>query len=142
MLSPYLTAILLAWIIAQGSKFLIASVKQWGTVDVRKLYTSGNMPSAHTATVVALMTVIGLTHGVESGIFAMSALFAAIVMYDAVMVRRSSGEQGEAIHALIRERKSGIGLPRVALGHEPLEVAVGTLVGLAAGLFVVFITRY
>lgn len=141
MLSPYLTAVILAWIIAQGTKFLLASVKQWGTVDVRKLYASGNMPSAHTATVVSLMTVIGLTQGIESGLFAVSTLFAAIVMYDAVMVRRSSGEQGVAIHALIRERKSGIGLPRIALGHQPLEVAVGSLVGLAVGVFVFFITR-
>lgn len=140
MLSPYLTAVLLAWVIAQGAKFLIASVQQWGTIDVRKLYASGSMPSAHTAAVVALMTVIGLMQGIESGLFAVSALFAAIVMYDAVMVRRSSGEQGVAIHALIRERKSGIGLPRIALGHQPLEVAVGALVGLAVGVFVSFIT--
>lgn len=142
MLSPYFIAVLFAWIIAQGAKFLIASVKQWGTVDVRKLYSSGNMPSAHTAAVVALTTVIGYTQGVSSGLFALSTLFAAIVMYDAVMVRRSSGEQGVAIHALIKERKSGIGLPRIALGHEPLEVAVGALVGLTVGLLVFFITSY
>lgn len=141
MLSPYLTAILLAWVTAQGAKFLIASVKQRGTIDVRKLYASGNMPSAHTAAVVALMTVIGLTQGIESGLFAVSTLFAAIVMYDAVMVRRSSGEQGVAIHALIKERKSGIGLPRIALGHQPLEVAVGALMGLIVGVFAFFITR-
>ena len=142
MLSPYLLAALLAWIVAQTSKFLIASVRQWGTVDLRQFYQSGNMPSAHTATVVALMTVIGLVQGVESSTFAIATLFATIVMYDAVMVRRSTGEQGFALHALIREQKSKIKLPRAAKGHEPLEVAVGAVIGLAVGLFVFFVTRY
>ena len=141
MLSPYLVAVVLAWIIAQGGKYLIASVKQWGTADLRQLFLSGNMPSAHTATVIALMTTIGLVEGIESGLFAIAALLAAIVMYDAVMVRRSTGEQGQAIQALIREQKSKVNLPRAAKGHEPLEVAVGAIIGLAVGLFVFFITR-
>jgi acid phosphatase family membrane protein YuiD len=142
MLSPYLAAIVLAWVVAQGSKFLISSVKQWGTVDLRQLYLSGNMPSAHTATVVSLMTTIGLIEGVETSAFALATLFAVIVMYDAVMVRRSAGEQGAAIHALIKEQKSKVNVPRAAKGHEPLEVAVGAIIGLAVGLFVFFVTRY
>lgn len=140
MLSPYLVAVVVAWIAAQGSKFLLASVRQWGTIDVRQLYLSGNMPSAHTATVIALMTMVGLIDGVETSTFAIALLLAAIVMYDAVMVRRSTGEQGVAIQALIRERKSKIGLPRAAKGHQPLEVAVGAVIGLAVGLFVFFVT--
>lgn len=142
MISPYLTAVILAWVIAQGSKFLVANVKQWGTADIRQFYLSGNMPSSHTATVIALMTTVGLIEGTESNVFAVATLFAAIVMYDAVMVRRSAGEQGVAIHALIAEQKSKVKLPRAAKGHEPLEVAVGAVIGLGVGLFVFFITRY
>jgi uncharacterized protein len=141
MFSPYLLAVGLAWLIAQLSKFLISSVKQWGTFDVRQFYTSGNMPSAHTAAVIALMTVIGIKDGVESPIFAIATLFAAIVMYDALMVRRSSGEQGAAIHAVIKELKSKVTLPRTAKGHEPLEVAVGAIIGMAVGLLVFFVSR-
>lgn len=141
MLPPYLTAIVLAWVVSQGGKFLIANVRQWGTVDVRQLYRSGSMPSSHTAAVIALMTTIGLVEGIESGTFAIATLFAAIVMYDAVMVRRSAGEQGEAIQSLIREQKSKVKLPRAAKGHEPLEVAGGAVIGLATGLFVFFVTR-
>lgn len=140
MLSPYLIAIVIAWIVAQGGKFLIASVVRRGTVDVRQLYQSGNMPSAHTATVIALMTVVGLIDGIESNIFAVSTLLAAVVMYDAVMVRRSTGEQGVAIQALIKEQKSKVRLPRAAKGHEPLEVAAGALVGLLTGLLVFLVT--
>jgi len=141
MLSPYLFAVLLAWIVAQGGKFLIASVKQWGSIDMRQLYASGNMPSVHTATVTALMTTIGLIEGVESSTFAIATLFAAIVMYDAVMVRRSAGEQGVAIQALIEEQKSKVKHPRAAKGHEPLEVAAGAVVGFAVGIFIFFVTR-
>lgn len=141
MLSPYLIAVALAWIVAQGSKLLLSSVKQWGTIDIKQLYASGSMPSAHTASVIALMTVVGLKDGVDSGLFAIATLFAAIVMYDAVMVRRSAGEQGKAIHSLIKELKSKTKLPRAAKGHEPLEVAVGAIVGLCVGLFVFFVTK-
>ena len=142
MLSPYLTAVILAWIVSQGTKFLISNVKQWGAVDFRQLYASGSMPSAHTATVIALVTTIGLIEGVDNSAFAIATLFAVIVMYDAVMVRRSAGEQGIAIQGLIREQLSKIKLPRAAKGHEPLEVAVGAVIGLSVGLFVFFITRY
>lgn len=141
MISPYLLAIVLAWIVSQGSKFLIASVKQWSTLNIRQLYSSGDMPSAHTAAVIALMTVIGLIDGVESSMFALAALFAAIVMYDAIMVRRSTGEQGVAIQAVIKELKSKVSIPRAAKGHEPLEVAVGAVIGLGVGLLVFFITH-
>lgn len=59
----------------------------------RELYISGNMPSAHSATTMSLTTLIGLSEGIDSVIFALAAL-AAVVMYDALMVRRSVGEQG------------------------------------------------
>lgn len=141
MVSPYLLAIVIAWFVAQGSKLLIDSVKHRGSVNFRQLYTSGSMPSSHSAAAIALMTIIGLDTGVETGLFAIATLIAAIVMYDAVMVRRSTGEQGAAIQALIREQKSHVRLPRAAKGHEPLEVAAGALVGVLVGLFIFFVTR-
>ena len=139
--SAYLIAIAAAWVVAQGAKFLIESVRKGGPINYKNLYSSGDMPSSHTATVIALMTVVGLKNGVESAVFGIATLFAAIVMYDAVMVRRSSGEQGKAIGELIKEQKSKVKIPRAAKGHEPLEVAVGALVGIIVGLFTFFITR-
>ncbi|HMS93607.1 MAG TPA: divergent PAP2 family protein [Candidatus Saccharibacteria bacterium] len=140
-LSPYLIAIAAAWIVAQGAKYAISVVKSGSIRNFRQLYLSGNMPSAHSASVIALLTVIGGLNGVESAVFAVAALFAAIVMYDAVMVRRSSGEQGEAIKALLKEQKSNIRVPRTAKGHTPLEVAVGALLGLIVGLAVIALTN-
>lgn len=98
------------------------------------------MPSAHTATVIALLTLIGFRDGVGSGLFALATLFATIVMYDAVMVRRSSGEQGRAIQLLIKEQGSLVKMPRAAKGHEPLEVFVGALLGMLIGAVVFLAT--
>ena len=125
LISPYIIAIILGWVVAQGLKYIIIAVKDKTLNGLRHLYLSGNMPSAHSATVAALLTVIALKDGVDSGLFGLATLFAAIVMYDAMMVLRSSGEQVYAIQQLIREQKSKVKIPRVAKGHEPLEVAVG-----------------
>ncbi len=141
ILSPYFIAILTAWIVAQGAKYLIVALRQRRFDHIRQLYLSGNMPSAHSATVVALAVVVMFRDGIESGVFAVAALLAGIVMYDAVMVRRSSGEQGLAIQQLIKEQKSTIALPRAAKGHTPVEVLVGALLGAAIGLVVFLATK-
>src|SRR5687768_12295227 len=141
MFSPYIIAIIATWLIAQGAKYLIIAIKQRSLSQLRQLYLSGNMPSAHSASVTALVVVIGLKDGVESGLFALATLFAAIVMYDAVMVRRSSGEQGAAIQQLIKEQNSKVALPRAAKGHTPVEVVVGMLLGILVGIVVFLATK-
>ena len=140
IVSPYIIAGLAGWIISQLGKYVVASFKSGKLASLRQLYLSGSMPSAHSSTVVAVLTVIGLKDGIDSGLFGLALVFAAVVLYDAMMVRRSSGEQGIAITALIKERKSSVPLPRVAMGHTPLEVAVGSLIGFAVGVAVYFAT--
>ncbi len=140
-LSPYLLAIAAGWVIAQGLKYIFAVVRSGSLRQLRQLYLSGNMPSSHAASVVALAMVIGLKDKIDSPVFAVAALFAAIVMYDAMMVRRSSGEQGIALQRLIREQKSKVPLPRAAKGHTPLEVLAGALLGAVIGTVVFFATR-
>jgi len=139
--SPYLIVVILGWIAAQGLKYVFAVIKTKRIGNFRQFYTSGNMPSSHTACVVGLTTLIGLTEGVGSAIFGLAFLFAMIVMYDAVMVRRSSGEQGIAIQELIKLGKANVALPRSAKGHTPLEVAVGGVLGLVLGLVVFLATK-
>lgn len=139
--SPYIFAIFLAWIAGQGTKYLILVIKHRSFNHFRQLYISGNMPSAHTATVISVTTLIGLYEGTDSAIFGLAALVSGVVMYDAVMVRRSSGEQGAAIQELIREQHSKVALPRAAKGHTPPEVLVGALLGLAIGLVVFLATK-
>lgn len=94
-LSPYLIAIVTGWIVAQGAKYLIiTAVKNRNFSGFRQLYLSGNMPSAHSATVVSMATVVGLINGGDSAVFGLAVMVAGVVMYDAIMVRRSVGEQG------------------------------------------------
>lgn len=138
LISPYILAVILGWFVAQGSKYIIGALKDRSLSSFRRLYLSGNMPSSHSATVTALLIVVAMRDGIQSGLFGLAALFAAIVMYDAVMVRRSTGEQGEAIQALIREAKSKVPLPRAARGHTPMEVLVGALLGACIG-YIVFL---
>ena len=138
--SPYIIAGLAGWVASQLSKYVVASFKNGKLASYRQLYLSGHMPSAHSATVISVLVVIGLIDGIQSGLFGLAVVFASVVLYDAMMVRRSSGEQGVSITALIKETGSTVPLPRVALGHTPLEVAVGALLGFAVGLAVYFIT--
>jgi len=140
ILSPYIIAGLLGWLVSQAAKYVIASVQRRGLAPYRQLYLSGHMPSAHSATVVAVLVVIGYLDGVQSGLFGLALVFASVVIYDAMMVRRSSGEQGVALTALLIEQKSKVRLPRVAMGHTPLEVAVGTFLGVVVGGAVCFLT--
>lgn len=141
LLSPYFIAIIAAWLVAQGAKYVIATVKRRSFNNLRQLYLSGNMPSSHSATVIALVTLIGLRDGTGTALFGLALLFAVIVMYDAMMVRRSSGEQGIAIQLLIKEQKSSVALPRAAKGHTPVEVLVGAILGLIIGIVVFLATR-
>lgn len=139
LLSPYIIAGAAGWIVSQLGKYVVASFKSRKLASFRQLYLSGNMPSAHSATVVAVMVVIGLIDGVDSGLFGLALVFASVVLYDAMMVRRSSGEQGIALTALIQKTGSKVPLPRVAMGHTPVEVAVGALIGLLVGCAVYFV---
>lgn len=141
LLSPYIVALIAGWVVAQGAKYIIMVVRHRSFDHLRQLYLSGNMPSAHSATVVALVVVIGLRDGIDSGLFGLAALLASIVMYDAMMVRRSSGEQGKAIQQLIKEQKSNVPMPRAAKGHTPVEVLIGGALGSVIGLVVFLATK-
>jgi acid phosphatase family membrane protein YuiD len=142
LLSPYIIAIAAGWLISHTIKYVISRVKgeKLQSPEVY-LFRSGGMPSAHTTAAFALLTVVGLIDGIDTGLFGLALLFAMIVMHDAVRVRRSSGEQGIALRQLIRELKSKIPLPRVAKGHTPLEVVLGAVLGGLIGLVVFLATR-
>ncbi len=136
----YLLAAASGWLVAQILKYIVGALKNGKWFDSSVVLHSGNMPSVHTATVVSLVTFIGLKDGIDSSIFALAFLFAAVVAYDAMGVRRSSGEQGNAIKEAIKNKSLKAKIPYVALGHTKLEVAAGSIVGLCTGVFVAFFT--
>jgi len=140
--SAYFIAAGLAWLSAQGIKFLLNhrsnSGRRW-----RLFYQSGNMPSAHTGTMAALTTVVAMKDGIDSGLFAVVAVITLMTAYDAMMARRSAGEQGIALRKLLAKSPfAREPLPYLALGHKPLEVAAGGVLGIVIGFIVaIFITK-
>lgn len=138
-ISAYLIAIFIAWFGAQGTKYFLSTQKN-GRRDARAWHLSGNMPSAHTATMVALTTVVAFRDGMGSGLFAIAALVTLITMNDAMMSRRAVGEQGLAVRKLLANSTFAKDpLPYNALGHRPQEVAVGAVLGLLVGTAVAFL---
>lgn len=140
--TPYLYIPLATWVVAQGIKFTLAMVR--GEVNLRYLFASGGMPSVHSAVVCSLATVALLEGGVNSPLFGITGVFAAIVMYDSFGVRRSSGEQAKTINKLIDDLSASgkvRGIEnyehlREILGHKPIEVTVGAVLGIVlAGIF-------
>lgn len=131
-----LMACLLAWWLAQFSKVVIDVVRD-GRLNIRSLATAGGMPSAHSATVVALASSVGRQEGFHSPAFAVAALFAAIVMYDAAGVRRAVSVQARILNRMLAEvmdtQHFNERRLRELLGHTPFEVFVGALLGLLTG---------
>ncbi|NCU30221.1 divergent PAP2 family protein [Candidatus Saccharibacteria bacterium] len=133
----YLIAPSLAWLVAQSIKIILRFAKKEKS-DFSKYFSSGDMPSAHTAVVTSLATVIFVNEGI-SDLFSISIWLAAITIYDALVARRSIGEQGSALLKLIEASPYAKDtLPRVALGHKPTEVIVGAILGVMIGLVVAF----
>lgn len=137
----FIVAAFLGWFIAQIIKNILNAAHLRKNRGFAKYFSSGDMPSAHTATVVALATTIFFHQGITE-LFALAGVFAAVTVYDALVARRSIGEQGMALLRLIEKSPFAKDpLPRVALGHKPLEVVAGAILGIAIGYIVaLFIT--
>ena len=127
-----------AWFIAQVLKVII-NFTIHRTFDLGFLISSGGFPSSHSATVSALTLGIGKYYGWDSPIFAVAAIFAMIVMYDAAGVRRAAGKQAEVINQLVEglyQQMSHLSQERLKelIGHTPFEVFAGATVGILVGL--------
>ena len=128
---------LCAWFAAQVIKIIIELLRKrklhWGL-----LMSSGGMPSSHSSFVTAVTTVIGLTEGFDSPIFALGAIVSLIVMYDASGVRRAAGKQAKVINELLDSiENTGVELDKKLkemLGHTPIEVAAGAVLGIVIAL--------
>lgn len=116
-----------------------------GKWDWNWLIQTGSMPSGHTAAVTSLATAVGIQEGWGSPLFAVTVIFAFIVMYDAAGIRRHAGIQAKVLNRLVEDvhrlwlemrhkkdrspRETGIKLKEI-LGHQPIEVAIGATVGI------------
>ncbi|XP_010519266.1 PREDICTED: uncharacterized protein LOC104798771 [Tarenaya hassleriana] len=112
--------------------------KKW---DTKKILASGGMPSSHSATVMALAVAIGLQEGIKSPLLAVALVLACVVMYDATGVRLHAGRQAELLNQIVCELPpdhpvSNCRPLRDSLGHTPLQVAAGALLGVFIALLV------
>jgi hypothetical protein len=129
----FMTAIS-SMVIAQVLK-AITSFHKIREFHLERLIGTGGMPSSHTALVVGLATAVNFQAGSQSPLFAVALVYAGVVMYDAAGVRRAAGKQAKVINLLVREMRVEHTLNEARLkellGHTPLEVLAGALLGMA-----------
>ena len=133
-----LLASLAAMLLAQIIKVILvfATERRWA---FDRLLETGGMPSSHSAAVSALAVSIGALYGWGTPLFAISAVFGSIVMYDATGIRRAAGMQAELINDLVNElghlfdegfRPQAL---KTLLGHTYPQVVMGALLGILTG---------
>lgn len=140
-LNPILTVALLAWFVAQVLKTIINFILL-GKFQLERMWGDGGMPSAHSATVCAMVIATARSEGFGSAIFAVAAVVAIITMHDAMGVRRETGEQAKVLNKMIEQwidvtEKNAPFLQNMHLkemvGHTPLQVVAGVLLGSLVG---------
>ena len=129
---------LIAWFLAQVIKVILELLVN-RTFDVRRFVSSGGMPSSHSALVVACTTAAARTEGLASPLFGVCVVFSLVVMYDACNVRRSAGDTAKLVNQLLRhvEKLTAEDFAddlKIIMGHTPLQVGAGAILGLAIGL--------
>ena len=131
--SIFLLAPFFGWFMAHLVKFIITLVASGGREkSLQVFFRAGGMPSSHTSVMLATLVVIGGETGIGSALFGLGVAVTALVIYDAINVRRSVGEQGDvlrkvAAHTKVEDRFF------TAYGHTVPEVVGGAVVGLLVG---------
>lgn len=138
--NPVIDCGLLAWFLAQVVKVALDAVLL-RKVEFRRFFTSGGMPSSHSALAVSAAVAIGKLHGVRGPDFALAVIVSAVVMYDACNVRRSAGDTARLVNQLLAHVEELAAEDfaedlREVMGHTPLQVLMGALLGFGVGLMV------
>ena len=146
--NPVVLAAIFGWCVAQVSKCIIYMIIN-KRFTLERMVGGGGMPSSHSATVCALCTAVGMTEGGGSTLFAVCVAFSFIVMYDAMNVRLETGKQGKVINDMLEVFKS-MDLKfmmdkdispekklKELVGHTPLQVLVGAIVGIVVAYITV-----
>ena len=136
-----LVSAFIGWLVAQISKLFTHAIihREWRW---ERLVGAGGMPSSHAATVCALTTSALLVYGVGSFAFAISLVLAIIVIHDARGVRLETGRQAAVLNQIIKNFLHGDMSVfhgeelKELVGHTPLQVFFGSIIGIAVGLLV------
>ncbi len=135
--NPVLFIGLFAWALAQFLKvpieYILYRRLNWGL-----WFSSGGMPSSHSALVTSTTLAIGMIEGFNSPLFALAFAITMVVVYDAAGVRREAGRHAEKINILLNEFFSGQPISdkqlKEVIGHTPAQVLVGVVLGIGTAL--------
>ena len=137
VINKYLYVPLLLWFCIQVFKVICDLVKT-KKFNFKRIMGAGGMPSSHTAVVTSLAMLVGKSEGFDSAMFAVALVFAMVVMYDAAGVRRAAGKQAHLLNKIIETPGlTGVEVQErlvEVLGHTPLQVIVGAIIGITVGL--------
>ena len=142
MIYPIVIIPIIVGCAAQFIKFLLL-VKKDKKIKCGYLLTPGHMPSAHTAFVISLATTVAYFDSVFSTTFAVSIVLSYIVIYDAANIRTNIGYNGKIVNQLIKEipsiKKESYPILKEIVGHKPLEILVGAILGFALTTFLIIV---
>lgn len=134
---PILYLSLVTWLIAQVLKTILFAITK-KRLNLRRLVEAGGMPSSHSALVMSLTTGVGINEGIRSSIFAVALVMSLIVMYDAAGVRQAAGKQAQVLNRIVMDIYENRELHpkrlKEFLGHTPVEVFAGALLGVLVPL--------
>ena len=125
----------------QAFKMIYYSIRN-RRLEAHRLFSTGGMPSAHSAFVAALTVSVGLVEGWQSAAFAVAVVLATIVVFDAVRLRRTVDHHSRVLNELITllpDKRPAFDPPVV--GHSSAEVVAGIATGavLAALAYLLFV---
>ena len=135
--NKYIYVPFILWFAVQCFKVLydLVTTKKF---NFKRIMGAGGMPSSHSAVVTCLAAMIGKNQGFDTPIFAVSLIFAMVVMYDAAGVRRAAGKQASLLNKIVETPGlSGVEMQEKlveVLGHTPIQVIVGAIIGITVGL--------
>ena len=137
-----LMGVLMAWIVAVIAKAFVSLVA-YHRLSLENFIGTGGMPSTHTSPVAAMVLMVGLRTGFDSELFTVALVLLIVVMYDASGIRRAAGRHARAINMIFKslvefEQINAAQLIelRELLGHEPIEVFRGALIGILTAFYV------
>ncbi|WP_377887935.1 divergent PAP2 family protein [Alkalihalobacillus sp. R86527] len=125
-------------------------------IDWSLMNSTGGMPSSHSAATTALATGVAFETGLDSPVFAIAAMFSIIVMFDSTGVRRQTGEQAIVLNQLMmdfnrfieeakswqqKQEREKVEELKELLGHKPIEVFVGGLLGVIATIILYYLFK-
>ena len=129
------------WIVAQVLKTMLDFALN-RTINWERMVGSGGMPSSHSATVCGLTTAAALRYGVSSFEFAVCFVLSMVVMYDATGVRRETGKQAKLLNSILSENPLKLNAEvlqeklKEYVGHTPLQVVAGAILGICLALVI------